>query len=289
MKHSQHKRILIVDDEQSLALTLKAIVEHYGYEAAIAFSGEEAIAAADTFVPDLLLSDIHMGGMNGIEAATRITAKLPNCRVLFLSGHIATSQRQLSSAKGFRFEVASKPVPPPQLMKRITEMLTGDSTGNYVVLTVMRDDILRYAIAAKLADAGFIVREARSGAEALDVIQGSTLAKTLADAGFYVKEVGVESASELMPPDAMVLEVLLPDTLGFEVHKAMVKFDPDFSRIPVIYLATEEHLSSAENEAASQRSAKVLALPVEPENVVSVLKSLLITNGTQLPGPSSAL
>jgi len=280
-----------VDDEQPLALTLKAILQYHGYEAATAFSGEEAVATAVSFVPDLLLSDIHMGTMDGIEAARQITAKLPKCKVLFLSGHLAVSQTKLTSTKSFQFELASTPVPPPELIKIISEMLSGTSTPDHVVLTVMHDDILRYAIAAKLTEAGFIVKEAKTGAEALDVIQGSTVVKTLTDAGFIVKEVGIETPLSPIQnkPDAMVLDVLLPDTLGFEVHRAIIKFYPEMARVPVIYLALPDQLSQAEREAREHGSAKALALPVEPGNLVAVLKTLLnIDSGAQLSGPSSA-
>lgn len=89
MKHGEsvQSRILVVDDNQVIALTLGAILEEAGYEVASAFSGEEAIERAEAFLPKLLLSDISMRPMNGIEAAVQITAKLPDCRVLFLSGN----------------------------------------------------------------------------------------------------------------------------------------------------------------------------------------------------------
>lgn len=293
MKDSPRKkeRILVVDDERALALTLKAILQYYGYEVATAFSGEEAVVTAASFVPDLLLCDIYMGNMDGIEAATQITAKLPRCKVLFLSGHLPLSQTKLTSTRSFTYELASKPVPPPELIKIISGMLASSNTSYHVVLTVMHDDILRFAIAAKLTEAGFIVKEAKTGAEALDVIQGSTVAEKLTDAGFVVKEVGTTTPSAPVQnkPDAMVLDVLLPDTLGFEVHRTIVQFYPEMARVPVVYLALPELLSQAERAASEHGSAKALALPVEPGNLVAVLKTLLnIDSGAQLSGPSSA-
>ncbi|PSH05602.1 MAG: hypothetical protein CXZ00_00170 [Acidobacteria bacterium] len=117
-------RILVVDDERFLASTLATILERQGYETIIAHSGEEAVHAASSFQPDCLLSDIEMGSRNGIDAALEISGFLPNCKVLFVSGHVSRSDALgKAKEKGFDFEFMSKPVPPPELLQKISQVL----------------------------------------------------------------------------------------------------------------------------------------------------------------------
>jgi CheY-like chemotaxis protein len=77
-------KILVVDDQQSIAATLATILESEGYKTATAFSGEEAVQMASSFRPDCIVSDVMMGAMNGIEAAIEILRALPYSKVLLL-------------------------------------------------------------------------------------------------------------------------------------------------------------------------------------------------------------
>ncbi len=117
-------RILVVDDEQIIALSLATILEKSGYKVAKAFSGEEAVATAACFEPDLLLTDISMGAMSGIEAATEIVAMVPECKVLFLSGHASMSGISESASKRLVYSFASKPLHPLDLLNTVAYMLS---------------------------------------------------------------------------------------------------------------------------------------------------------------------
>ena len=117
-------KILVVDDEHAIASTLATILSYQGYETATAYSGEEAIQVACSFQPNFILSDVMMGAMNGVEAATEILRALPKCKVLFISGN-ARYRDLLKEAKaaGFNFEVLEKPIPPPELLGKIWQIL----------------------------------------------------------------------------------------------------------------------------------------------------------------------
>ena len=65
-------KILVVDDEGGIRLALAIILALNGYETATAFSGEEAVQVASSFQPDCIVSDVRMGGINGIGAAVEI-------------------------------------------------------------------------------------------------------------------------------------------------------------------------------------------------------------------------
>jgi len=117
-------KVLIADDERVIADTLAAILNHGGFEALAAYSSSQALEMARVFRPNLLISDVIMEDMNGIEAAVRIRAMLPEIHVFLLSGQAATSELlQKEKADGYGFEVVMKPVHPRDLLNRLREAL----------------------------------------------------------------------------------------------------------------------------------------------------------------------
>jgi CheY-like chemotaxis protein len=160
-------RILVVDDSQTIALTLSAILQEHGYETATAFSGAEAITKAAGFLPDLLVSDVCMGAMNGIEAASRITARLPGCKVLFLSGQASMSDVLNAAPERLVYSFISKPIHPLDLLNAIAYMLPAANPREDAVAMVMEQEAIeRYSLARMRVLAGFILSESRTGAQA---------------------------------------------------------------------------------------------------------------------------
>jgi CheY-like chemotaxis protein len=110
-------RVLVVDDEQLIADTLALILNRSGFEARAAYSGEKAIDAAQALQPEILISDVVMFGMTGIDAAIQISNMVPGCRVILLSGQAATADLLRDAADhGFEFEIVAKPVHPQVLL-----------------------------------------------------------------------------------------------------------------------------------------------------------------------------
>ena len=84
-------KVLVVDDERVIADTLAMILNQSGFEARAIYSGEGALELVPTFVPDMLISDVIMADLNGIDAAIRIRGMLPNIKILLFSGQAATA------------------------------------------------------------------------------------------------------------------------------------------------------------------------------------------------------
>jgi len=118
------KRVLVVDDELAIASSCALVLQTAGFDAKAVFSGEEAVEAASSYQPDLLLTDISMGEMSGIEAATIVMQSLPNCKVLFVSGQIAMLD-VLKKVRGpaFEFDALAKPVHPAELIARVAQLV----------------------------------------------------------------------------------------------------------------------------------------------------------------------
>jgi CheY-like chemotaxis protein len=111
-------KVLIADDEEIIASTLAMILNRAGFDARAVHSGEKAVEVAPSFKPDMLISDVIMPGITGIEAAIQVRAELPSCKVLLFSGQAATTNL-LDKARtdGYEFEILIKPVHPDLLAR----------------------------------------------------------------------------------------------------------------------------------------------------------------------------
>jgi CheY-like chemotaxis protein len=116
--------ILVVDDEAVIADTLGMILETNGYRVNIAYDGISALKLSRSVPPDLLLTDVSMPGMSGLELAIDIQQSLPNCKVLLFSGQASTSDL-LGAARlaGHEFTILTKPLHPTELLRRLSESL----------------------------------------------------------------------------------------------------------------------------------------------------------------------
>lgn len=113
-------KILVVDDERVIADTLAMILSQSGFDARAVYSGEGAVELASTFEPDMLISDVIMADLNGIDAAIRIRALLPKIKILLFSGQAATADLlEKARAQGYEFEILAKPVHPQDLLNRL--------------------------------------------------------------------------------------------------------------------------------------------------------------------------
>ena len=79
--------ILIVDDEAAILTSLRSILEDEGYEVAVASSGAEALKIYTTDPPDLMILDIWMPEMDGLETLKRVKEFVPTAQVMMMSGH----------------------------------------------------------------------------------------------------------------------------------------------------------------------------------------------------------
>jgi CheY-like chemotaxis protein len=120
--------VLIADDEEVIANTLAMILNLSGFEAHAVYSGEKALDMVQVFKPDILISDVVMSGINGIETAIRVRAMLPSCKVLLFSGQAATADLlEKARAQGHEFEILIKPVHPSDLLARIRRAVPEDA------------------------------------------------------------------------------------------------------------------------------------------------------------------
>jgi len=108
---------MVVDDERSIADSTAMVLRIKGYEAISTYSGEAAIALAESFRPDIALIDVMMEGMNGIDASLAVLEKSPDCRILLISGRPETAELlKREHEKGNLIDVLAKPIHPQSLL-----------------------------------------------------------------------------------------------------------------------------------------------------------------------------
>jgi len=117
--------ILVVDDERPITDTLCQILRWAGYECRSAYGAAEALAILNEFTPRLIITDVMMPEVNGIELAKTIHEKYPQCRILIFSGNAATQDLLESArAEGYSFNVLAKPLHPRELLARVATLLS---------------------------------------------------------------------------------------------------------------------------------------------------------------------
>lgn len=117
LQNPDRGRVLVVDDEKFIADTLTAILQMKGYTAQAAYSAEEAIPKAAAMAPDILISDVMMGPMNGVQLAQHIVALHPACGVFLISGNDDAARLLESAGKqGLEFPLLAKPIHPDELL-----------------------------------------------------------------------------------------------------------------------------------------------------------------------------
>jgi CheY-like chemotaxis protein len=114
------QRVLVVDDEVLIADTIVMILNRNGFHAEAVYSGTQAIEAARRITPELILSDVLMPQLDGVEAAIAIREFLPATRIVLFSGQAATVEiLSRARARGHDFELLPKPIHPTQLIERL--------------------------------------------------------------------------------------------------------------------------------------------------------------------------
>jgi CheY-like chemotaxis protein len=113
-------KIVVVDDEPNITNTLCKILRDAGYPAFAAYEAEGALMLCRHHAPALLISDVNMPGLSGIELAQQVFREMPACEVLLFSGHVDTARLLAAErAQGHHFECLAKPMHPADLLERV--------------------------------------------------------------------------------------------------------------------------------------------------------------------------
>jgi FixJ family two-component response regulator len=115
--------VFVVDDESVIVETLTAILNASKFSARGFENGAGVIEAAESGCPDLLVTDVSMPGMNGIDLAIRFRSLCPKCKIVLFSGHLATAPLlEKARSQGHDFTLLSKPLHPKDFLAAIRRL-----------------------------------------------------------------------------------------------------------------------------------------------------------------------
>lgn len=119
------QKVLIVDDEEWTSDTLATIFSIAGYEARATYSAEQAVEIMRDWLPSLVILDVVLPNMSGIDLAIDLAGRAPSCQILLFSGNPNTSQLARAAAQaGHPFDILEKPVHPEFMLQKASQLLS---------------------------------------------------------------------------------------------------------------------------------------------------------------------
>src|SRR6202142_1209556 len=109
------RRVLVVDDEENIRLVLRPLLKKRGYEVEVAEEGEAALAALDSFDPDVILTDVRMPRMGGLDLLGALKAKQHPATVIVMSAY-GNVDLAIEAMKAAAYDYVSKPFKPDEIV-----------------------------------------------------------------------------------------------------------------------------------------------------------------------------
>lgn len=118
------KKILVVDDEENILISIEFLLQRAGYEVAVARDGDEALAQAERFSPDLVLLDVMMPKKDGYEVCRilRQDPRYERCKIVLLTAKGRDIDRAKGLAQGAD-DYLTKPFATRELLERVEHLL----------------------------------------------------------------------------------------------------------------------------------------------------------------------
>src|SRR6187399_3452808 len=109
------RRVLVVDDEENIRLVLRTLLRKHGYEVEVAEGGEQALALVDSFGPDVILTDVRMPKMGGLDLLATLKAKQNPATVIVMSAY-GSVDLALEAMKAGAYDYVGKPFKPDEIV-----------------------------------------------------------------------------------------------------------------------------------------------------------------------------
>jgi DNA-binding response OmpR family regulator len=227
------KKILIIEDEQSLSDVLEIKLKKEGYDVVAISDGAEGYQKLKSWAPDLLLLDIQIPTMNGYEVMEKMRDENVNMPVIVISNSGQPIEIEKTKKLGAVDHLIKAQFDPSEVVYKVNVILDPEKaakqpipsqeageasaesggTGSVKILLVEDDKFLRDICRTKLVKEGFNVHEAMDGEQALQDI-------------------------EKVKPDIVLLDIILPNIDGYQVlTEIRAKTDAKISKVPIIMLS----------------------------------------------------
>jgi len=233
--------ILIVDDEMGMCETLSDILEDMGYHVAIAVDGYEAIEKVKGNVFDIILMDVKMPGMDGVDTFKKIRELHPETVVIMMTAY-AVEDRVREALREGAYGVLYKPLD----MEKMIGFVEGIKVGGRIL--VVDDDPDTYALFKDILEPkGYQVSAASSGEEAIERVWENRY-------------------------DMVFIEMKLPVMDGLHTYLAIREINPQV--VAVMMTAYYREATDLVVEALMNEAYTCLYKPFDMERVVQLVEEI---------------
>ena len=233
-------RILIVDDEKNMRKTLADILHDEGYEVATAATGDEAVELCSKSEFDVILMDVRMPGIDGVEAFRRIRRHREGVRVILMSAYDAAQLKEAALDEG-AIAFLSKPLDVRKVIQLIGEV------KETAILVVEDDPRTAGLLSESLKQQGYKVTVTESPHDALELV-------------------------EQIRFDLIFLDVNLPAMNGLELYLAIKKITPTAAAIMITGMEAE--FEQIAREAVRRNAYTFVRKPLEIDHVLGLLERI---------------
>ncbi|MDA0737501.1 MAG: response regulator [Nitrospirae bacterium] len=229
--------ILVVDDEKNMRLTLAAILEEEGYSVTEAATGDQAVERCEQQAFDVVLMDVHMPGLNGVDAFRKIRRHQEGIKVILMSAYVVDDLKRVALDEG-AVAFLSKPLN----LQRVINLI--QDVQETAILVVEDDQDEGQRIHDKLRDQGYRVTVATSPHDALELV-------------------------EQIRFDIVLIDVALPAMTGLELYLAIKHLTP--TTLAIMMSGLEEEFEKIAREAVRQTAYTILQKPLDLDHLLSLL------------------
>ena len=234
---STSDRILIVDDEQNMRITLADILQDEGYEVDMAASGDEAVRLCSERDYRVVLLDVRMPGIDGVETFRQIRRHQEGVRVIMMSAYTIEDLKEVALDEG-AIAFLAKPLDVERVVKLIGEV------RDTAILVVENDEATASALKDTLKQQGYRVTLTRSPHDALEL-------------------------AEQIRFDLIFIDAELPAMNGLELYLAIKEITPH--AVAIMISDKDEEFDSIAREAVRRTAYTIIQKPLELDHVIEML------------------
>jgi len=233
-------KILIVDDEMNMRRTLAAILSDEGYEVATAATGEEAVDLCSREQFGIVLMDVRMPGIDGVEAFRQIRRHREGVRVILMSAFSVEHLKEAALDEG-----AIAFLPKPLDLEKVVHLV--GEVKDTAILVVENDEGTADALSNNLKKQGYRVTVTESAHDALELV-------------------------EQIRFDLVFMDVNLPAMNGLELYLAIKDITP--SAVAIMITGMEEEFETLAKEAVRRNAYTIVRKPLDIDHVLELLERL---------------